>query len=715
MPSDLAAEPLDSILDSMDLGNAMRLISQQGAIPHAPFTSSALEPSATRTTLSPRQSMHSGSSARPSDGIAEYRTQPFHEPFVARAPPPITLPATSSASSPPHAPISPYSTVSTRHSKRQRKESLGHIPFTHPVRDSSSSSTSSSAVSLAVSPHPSPLRQTEVLGRVSRDTQESRDAGMMDDSRGRAKLALNAVQPMPNGGELATGTKRKSHRVSRLFSLTHRKDRHANVTSHHEANSVDPAAEKLAFERAALAKARGKRFAQSIMFCLLTPWFGTDRVQDVVSQLPLHPNAERSANEARTYLQAYYDHLYHAAHVKADQSHLSYLRYNPLKVIRWRREVVVEEKRRTAWLGSASELVGQDDQGSNRNGLRSQAKPSHDAPTLFSAERLLQAQRQGRHAWRGAAPHEWLVCPAEMTAYLDCKGVVTRFVPSSDAPLRRAASANLSQRGQGSSSQHRAASLSPRRENPGVIRTSPLLHDSPAAASQVSFRSDQSGTNSIGRSMHDPDPSWYSRRWEATQAAGGGGIPRVISLDEARPEGRTDFRPSHQEQSLGHGDRQGLSAAARQSRQPSHSDGAVNGAGSGAARAAGRLFGQHRHQRHLIRPGDRMALSVRIPHSVRRHNPFHLDHSQRQADSDSEGARPSRSHSVVQSIDFAQEVENHSVANFDGACAATTLDVNLMEPTALDVVTASQSACQEVEDALQNETELKRKYRERDE
>ena len=136
----------------------------------------------------------------------------------------------------------------------------------------------------------------------------------------------------------------------------------------------------------------------------------------------------------------------------------AHLRWNPLRVIRWRKQVLAEEKRRQNWDASVNEQVraqfriishgGQEPR--SHEGWNGQADGSLSAshkvssrqaskivsPPLRSAAALSRALANDPQAalsmQKSVTFKEWLVLPSEILAFLDCRGHVDYFVPSTD-------------------------------------------------------------------------------------------------------------------------------------------------------------------------------------------------------------------------------------------------------------------------------------------
>ena len=148
--------------------------------------------------------------------------------------------------------------------------------------------------------------------------------------------------------------------------------------------------------------------------------------------------AEGQAAHLRSHFQAYYQLIYRSLTTKKDQSSKAYLKHNPLRVIRWRKEVAAEELRRQEWDRSSQmvEFVSSatrrsfDSDPIGRGGLLKSSTPAgaFSAP-LRSA--LLLSRAVASLAVRPASPAlvEWSVSPAETMAYQDCYGAVDRFIP----------------------------------------------------------------------------------------------------------------------------------------------------------------------------------------------------------------------------------------------------------------------------------------------
>lgn len=122
--------------------------------------------------------------------------------------------------------------------------------------------------------------------------------------------------------------------------------------------------------------------------------------------------------------------------------------FDPLAVIRWRRAVREEEAKRLAYEasrtsakavspGSGTTLFdprlrtpsksANSPEMSNGNGQQPATRPLHSAELLNRVDQSDTA----KHLKVSPALREWVVTPSEVVAYLNCKGVVDHFVPSS--------------------------------------------------------------------------------------------------------------------------------------------------------------------------------------------------------------------------------------------------------------------------------------------
>lgn len=183
----------------------------------------------------------------------------------------------------------------------------------------------------------------------------------------------------------------------------------------------------------------------------------TAKVQSVLLSLPSHPRCEALAYQARSHFQAYYGLMIRSLEDAAERPGQPYLRWNPLRVIRWRKQVLAEEKRRQNWDASVNEQIkshhrlvqSTEDDGIPRDGWESQMPESIGragsrlqqmskviSPPLRSAtalSRALASDPQAAMALRKSATfREWLVLPSEILAFIDCRGNVDYFVPATD-------------------------------------------------------------------------------------------------------------------------------------------------------------------------------------------------------------------------------------------------------------------------------------------
>lgn len=134
-----------------------------------------------------------------------------------------------------------------------------------------------------------------------------------------------------------------------------------------------------------------------------------------------------------------------------------YLRWNPLRVIRWRKQVLAEEKRRQNWDANVNEQIkaharvaqtaeegslprdgweGQIPDSVGRFGSKLQQFNKVASPPLRSAAALSRALASDPQAAmslrKSGAFKEWIVLPSEVLAFLDCRGNVDYFVPATD-------------------------------------------------------------------------------------------------------------------------------------------------------------------------------------------------------------------------------------------------------------------------------------------
>jgi hypothetical protein len=170
-----------------------------------------------------------------------------------------------------------------------------------------------------------------------------------------------------------------------------------------------------------------------------------ERIQSALLELSHHPRAEKLAYQARSYLQAYYSNIY--ASLRSQQHDPdSVPPHNPLAVIRWRKEVRVEDAKRRAYDAAAQPSLRALSQGSATGSpdtrkdtsllsLNSpEVPPAYSLPPskpLHSAELLnrIEQNDSGKQLKRSPALREWVVTPSETAAYINCAGVVDRFIP----------------------------------------------------------------------------------------------------------------------------------------------------------------------------------------------------------------------------------------------------------------------------------------------
>lgn len=138
-------------------------------------------------------------------------------------------------------------------------------------------------------------------------------------------------------------------------------------------------------------------------------------------------------------MQAYYSLVYES--IRSPAYDPNPIPLNPLAVIRWRKEVLREEAKRKAYEAARTSKralsTGHADAGRENSVLSlnspAQASPQIARPPskpLHSAEMLLRAEEGDaeKHMKKSAALREWMVTPGEMAAYLNCKGIVDRFI-----------------------------------------------------------------------------------------------------------------------------------------------------------------------------------------------------------------------------------------------------------------------------------------------
>jgi hypothetical protein len=252
------------------------------------------------------------------------------------------------------------------------------------------------------------------------------------------------------------------------------------------------------------------------------------KVQAILHQLPSHPRAEALAYQMRSHFQAYYGLMIRSVEDSAGRPGQRYLRWNPLRVIRWRKQVLAEENRRQVWdagvnqqLEAHSRLIDGNTSLNRANGVSTwvknvkepmaiQANRSHHLTTPSSAplrsavalSRALSTDPQAALAARKSTVlKEWTVLPSEIIAFLDCKGNVDYFVPSSD--LAQAAltdGLNTSSHNQSNTTPSLGANKRCIGESPNMMGMSPGSYDSSFGnKSTVSFVSDMQDTPSVSR------------------------------------------------------------------------------------------------------------------------------------------------------------------------------------------------------------------------
>jgi len=181
------------------------------------------------------------------------------------------------------------------------------------------------------------------------------------------------------------------------------------------------------------------------------------KVQSVLLSLPSHPRCEALAYQARSHFQAYYGLMVRSLEDASEKPGQPYLKWNPLRVIRWRKQVLAEEKRRQNWDSSVNEQIrahyklAQDAEEQSaprdgwerqlpdsigRSGGRMQQMSKVVSSPLRSAAALSRALASDPQAdmslRKSGAFKEWLVLPSEILAFLDCRGNVDYFVPATD-------------------------------------------------------------------------------------------------------------------------------------------------------------------------------------------------------------------------------------------------------------------------------------------
>ena len=284
-------------------------------------------------------------------------------------------------------------------------------------------------------------------------------------------------------------------------------------------------------------------------------------------------------------MQAYYSLVYES--IRSPANDPNPIPLNPLAVIRWRKEVLREEAKRKAYEAARTSKktlsLGHGDAGRD-NSVLSLNSPPQASPQIYrpaskplhSAEMLLRAEEGDaeKHMKKNAALREWMVTPGQMAAYLNCKGIVDRFI----APAHNGTSLwgempqmDRSPSTMSASSTHSRSVVSPSRNGymkfPMTNVSLDRLHSSNGALTpffQVSRLS--AGTDWASDAERRRDSVDHGERLSSAIKSPLRSIRRHIhSQHEREPDGRGSFT-SDTENELGKSRRHGLMSTAQRFR-----------------------------------------------------------------------------------------------------------------------------------------------------
>ncbi|KAJ9108917.1 hypothetical protein QFC21_000238 [Naganishia friedmannii] len=456
-PRDDAASSavLENLLQSIDLANAMRLIQKQTAIPSGVHDDDNGAINSATVRVSPNASKF-----RNNTGNGK-----MAEMFVPVAPPPIL-----------YGPNQQDGSSAAQHRADRRAAVAGgggHVAFTHPGVEVSSSEDAHSVRSVHHPPTPLPAL---TQGRASRlSTSSSIPSGLFG-SRRHVSTPTSLVSGsnkgiesgttktqlfLAGGGPGAVPEPNNKHKrsISERFSLNRhllghgKKNKAVLPVERSLAAGQVEVDDEVAMEAKDMAKFQGKLEAGFVGVSS-----GTDagslsrsdaeRIQLSMLELSHHPRAEKLAYQARSYLQGYYSNVFASIRDRQLDPDPIYV-FDPLAVIRWRKAVREEEAKRVAYeasrtsakafspgsgtalfdprLRTPSKSTNSPDMSFNGIGQPA-SRPLHSAELLNRVDQSDTA----KHLKISPALREWVVTPSEIVAYLNCKGVVDRFVPSNE-------------------------------------------------------------------------------------------------------------------------------------------------------------------------------------------------------------------------------------------------------------------------------------------
>lgn len=341
----------------------------------------------------------------------------------------------------PHAPPSILHTPDSpehRPESSERRPSHGHVAFMPPPGDMSSSEDARSVRS-----------NSEALGkRKSRLSVSSSGAsGFLGSKRYVSSSSLNSGNHV-NGVSssnppfaVATASPEAKHKrsISERFSLSHHLISHGKKNKHKEIVAQPEIVDEAALEAKDMASFQGACHCELARY-IAADRFSSERIQSSLLELSHHPHAEKLAYQARSHMQAYYSNVFES--IRSAAYDPDPLAQNPLAVIRWRKEVHREDAKRKAYeaarISKRRMSPGQVDPASRDTSVLSLNSPPNVSPQvnrppsrpLHSAEMLNRAEEADpeKYLKKSAALREWVVTPSEMAAYINCRGIVDRFI-----------------------------------------------------------------------------------------------------------------------------------------------------------------------------------------------------------------------------------------------------------------------------------------------
>ncbi len=156
------------------------------------------------------------------------------------------------------------------------------------------------------------------------------------------------------------------------------------------------------------------------------------------------------AYQTRSHFQAHYNHIYRSINSPSLQPEDSYLRHNPLRILRWRQQTEAEEARKKSWESSlqaqADVQYGSGDLDADVSNLLMDSPvsvgrsiKSHSSPASIlpwkkreSLQRTISRTSKASSA-QGIGGQLWHVSPQEVAMYQARRGNVHHFVPSAEA------------------------------------------------------------------------------------------------------------------------------------------------------------------------------------------------------------------------------------------------------------------------------------------